>query len=309
MHIRETSSRVVPIELQKHLKKQGASDDIIALITHISRLSTKISAAFLTHQHKADTKNIHGEEQMALDKYADKVFIEALEQSRLVKTIASEEQDDILEIKKAEGTFGVVMDPLDGSSLIDVNLTVGTIIGIYDEGNVMEPGKRMDAALYILYGPITTLVCTVGKGVHEYFLDQDGKFHLNRERMTIPSGKLLAPGALRRDWLPFHRKFIEQLEDEGYKLRYSGSFVADVHQIINKGGLFTYPADRSHKDGKLRLLFEANPLGLIIEQAGGRISDGDMNPREKKPVTIADRTPIYIGDSALVKRIEDMEKT
>ncbi|NOZ81011.1 MAG: fructose-1,6-bisphosphatase [DPANN group archaeon] len=296
------------MELRQHLKKAGADEQLLELIMLLSRLSRKISAAFLTHQHRTSTRNIHGEEQMALDKYADKVFIEALEESRLVRTIASEEQDDILEIKKATGTFGVVMDPLDGSSLIDVNLTVGTIIGIYNEGDVLEPGSRMDAALYMLYGPLTSFVYTIGKGVHEFFLGDDGRFHLNRERIMIPEGKLIAPGALRKDWLGFHRKFISSLEDRGYKLRYSGSFVADVHQILFKGGLFTYPADRLHKQGKLRLLFEANPMGLLIEQAGGRISDGQENIRKKKPQSIADRTPLYIGDRKLIEEVEALPK-
>jgi len=296
------------MELSQHLKDQGIDKEMAELILFISRQAKKISNAFFTHQHKAKTHNIHGEQQMALDKYADKIFIEALEASNLVRTVSSEEQDDIIEIKKAKGTFGVVMDPLDGSSLIDVNLTVGTIIGIFDEGDVLEKGSKMDAALYILYGPLTTLVYAAGKGVHEFFLSADNRFILNRENIIMPKGKIYASGALRKDWLPSHKEFIESLEKEGYKLRYSGSFVADVHQVINKGGIFSYPADADHPDGKLRMLFEANPMGLIMEQAGGRISNGTSNIRDIKPSSISQRTPIYIGDKELIERLESIRK-
>lgn len=253
-----------------------------------------IKNGFLRSQDKAGTKNIYGEEQMALDKWADDVLINGLKKTRLVRYIATEEQPDIIEIDNPGNEFGVVIDPLDGSSLIDVNLAVGTIIGIYP-GHVLAPGDTMIAAMYILYGPLTTLTLTAGSGVHDFVMDERGVFNLIQSDVKIPDGKLYAPGALRKDYLPQHAKFIESLEADGYKLRFSGSFVADMHQILHKGGVFTYPGFKGKEKGKLRLLFEANPMGKIISEAGGAISNGKINILSIKPAAIDELTPIYAG--------------
>lgn len=241
---------------------------------------------------------------MALDKWADDVLINGLKKTRLVRYIATEEQPDIIGIENPKNEFGVVIDPLDGSSLIGVNLAVGTIIGIYP-GNVLAPGNTMIAAMYILYGPLTTLTLTTGNGVHDFVMDEKGFFTLTQNNVKIPDGKLYAPGALRKDYLPQHAKFIENLEVQGYKLRFSGSFVADMHQILHKGGVFTYPGFRGKETGKLRLLFEANPIGKIITGAGGAISNGRENILSIKPKAIDEITPIYAGGK---KEIEMAEK-
>lgn len=262
-----------------------------------------IKQGFLKAQDKAGTKNIYGEEQMALDKWADDVLINGLKRTRLVRYIATEEQPGIIEIDKPKNQFGIVIDPLDGSSLIDVNLAVGTIIGIYP-GNVLEPGNTMIAALYILYGPLTTLTLTTGNGVHDFVMDEKSVFILTQQDVKIPDEKIYAPGALRKDYLPQHAKFIESLESEGYKLRFSGSFVADMHQILHKGGVFTYPGFRGKVNGKLRLLFEANPMGKIITEAGGAISNGRIDILSIKPGAIDVRTPIYAGGKKEIGLIE-----
>ncbi|MCZ7385270.1 MAG: fructose-1,6-bisphosphatase [Candidatus Methanoperedens sp.] len=274
------------------------------MILFFSDQGQTIKNGFLRGQNKAGTMNIYGEEQMALDKWADDVLINGLKKTRLVRYIATEEQPGIIEIDSPKNEFGVVIDPLDGSSLIDVNLTVGTIIGIYP-GNVLEKGETMIAAMYILYGPLTTLTLTTGNGVHDFVMDEKGAFNLTQRDIKIPDGKLYAPGALRKDYLPQHAKFIENLEAEGYKLRFSGSFVADMHQILHKGGVFTYPGFRGKEKGKLRLLFEANPMGKIITDAGGAISNGKNNILSIKPKAIDDLTPIYAGGK---KEIEMAEK-
>lgn len=231
---------------------------------------------------------------MALDKWADEVLIRGLKRTGLVRYIATEEQPDIIEIDNPGNDFGVVIDPLDGSSLIDVNLAVGTIIGIY-HGNVLAPGNTMIAAMYILYGPLTTLTLTTGEGVHDFVMDEKGEFILTQKDVKIPDGKIYAPGALRKDYLPAHAGFIESLENDGYKLRFSGSFVADMHQILHKGGVFTYPGFKGKEKGKLRLLFEANPMGKIITEAGGAISNGKTDILSIKPEAIDELTPIYAG--------------
>jgi fructose-1,6-bisphosphatase I len=274
------------------------------LILFFSEQGKTIKNGFLRGQNKAGTKNIYGEEQMALDKWADDVLINGLRKRRLARYIATEEQSGIIEIERAKNEFGVVIDPLDGSSLIDVNLAVGTIIGIYP-GHVLSPGNTMIAALYMLYGPLTTLTLTTGNGVHDFVMDEKGVFNLTQRDIKIPDGKLYAPGALRKDYLPQHARFIENLETEGYKLRFSGSFVADMHQILHKGGVFTYPGFRGKEKGKLRLLFEANPMGKIIADAGGAISNGKINILSIKPDAIDEITPIYAGGK---KEIEMAEK-
>jgi fructose-1,6-bisphosphatase I len=242
---------------------------------------------------------------MALDKWADDVIINELKRTRLARWVSSEEQPGIIEIANPENEFGIVIDPLDGSSLIDVNLAVGTIIGIYP-GSVLEPGNTMLAAMYILYGPLTTLTFSAGSGVHDFVMDENGEFNLTEENIRIPEGKLYAPGALRKDYLPEHAAFIEKLETEGYKLRFSGSFVADMHQILHKGGLFTYPGFRGKEDGKLRLLFEANPIGKIITDAGGRISNGRTDILSLKPESINQQTPVYAGGKREIGMIEKL---
>ena len=217
--------------------------------------------------------------------------------------IATEEQDRIIEVKDAKNNFGVVIDPLDGSSLIDVNLCVGSIIGIYP-GHVLEKGTKMIAALYSTYGPLTLLTYTAGNGVHEFVKTETGEFVLRHKDIRIPEGKIHSPGALRRDYLAPHARWIECLESDGYKLRFSGCFVADVHQILHKGGVFTYPGYKGKEAGKLRLLYEANPMGMIICEAGGAVSDGRMDYREIKPKTIDQVTPIYIGGKKEIAKIE-----
>lgn len=296
------------MKLEDFLKTQGIDENLAQLILLFSNQATDIKAGFLSARGVADTQNVYGETQMALDKRADEILIAALRKSKLVSWIATEEQPDIIEIQGAINPFGVTMDPLDGSSLIDVNLAVGTIVGIYPD-HVLEPGNTMLGALYILYGPLTTLTYTTGSGVHEFVMGRDGTFTLMQENLTIPEGKIYAPGALRKDYLPYHRQFIEQLESEGYKLRFSGSFVADVHQILHKGGIFTYPAYAGKESGKLRLLFEGTPMGKVVTEAGGAASNGTINLLDVKPAAVSDRTPIYIGGRKEIALIESIKRS
>src|SRR3989344_4316786 len=262
----------------------------------IADKSKVVQKAFLTHSGVSKSHNIHGETQMELDKYADSVFLKAMERSRVVRTVASEEQDDIVEIVKAKGSYGVTLDPLDGSSLIKTNLAVGTIAGFFNEGNVMGRGALMDGAMYIVYGPLTSLVYTAKNGVHEFVMNRSGNFVLKKENIQIPQdGKIYCPGGLRKDWTAEHSKFISALEEKGYKLRFSGGFAPDLQQVLNYGGIFTYPALKSSPEGKLRLIFEANPMALIAQQAGGAGTNGVEPLHSIKPTGLGQRTPLYIG--------------
>jgi fructose-1,6-bisphosphatase I len=293
--------------LKDFLLSTGTDKNLTELILFLSRQASQVRRGFFcTLRRKTtdtQTRNMYGEEQMALDKYADRVFISGLKRTRLARYIATEEQHQIITVDDAKNNFGVVIDPLDGSSLIDVNFCTGSIIGIYP-GNVLEKGAKMVAAMYFLYGPLTSLTLTTGKGVHEFVLDENGDFFLKHQDIKIPEGKIYAPGAKRKEYHRSHAQWIEHLEHEGYKLRFSGCFVADVHQILHKGGVFAYPAFKGKEKGKLRLLYEANPMGMIICEAGGAISNGTRNILEITPDSIDELTPIYIGGKKEIGMIE-----
>ncbi|MCW4051433.1 MAG: fructose-1,6-bisphosphatase [Candidatus Bathyarchaeota archaeon] len=292
------------MRLKEHLK--NGDMEIAQVVLRIAKVTKTISRGFATRQGISDSSNIYGEQQLAMDKWADELILSDLKASGLVRFFASEEQPDILKFDSSSD-IGVTIDPLDGSSLIGVNLAVGTIVGIY-RGDVLSPGSEMVGAMYVLYGPLTTLNYCLGEGVHEFLLNEHDEFVLQAENLTIPDSKIYAPGALRRDYLPFHKRYIETLEDDGYKLRYSGSFVADVHQILHKGGIFTYPGFKGREEGKLRLLFEANPMGYIITEAGGATSDSQQSILSIKPESISQRVPVYIGGRREIELIEKIRK-
>jgi fructose-1,6-bisphosphatase I len=193
--------------------------------------------------------------------------------------------------------FSVAYDPLDGSSLVDVNLAVGTIVGIYQGSNLLQPGRNMVGAMYILYGPRVSLVYSVGKGVYEFTMNQLMEYTLTRDKISMkPSGDIYAPGGLRKKYSLENEQFIRYLEEKGSKLRYSGGFVPDINQILMKGkGLFMYPALSDSPNGKLRMLFELNPMAFLIEQAGGAATNGKSPILDIVPEGLDDRSPIYIG--------------
>lgn len=292
--------------LREYLDGSGCEESLKDLIELIANQADPIREAFISNQKYVDTKNIYGEKQIALDTWSDAHLLNVFKESRLVKEAASEEQPEVVEFPDAKANYAVTVDPLDGSSLVQVNLAVGTIIGIFDGGGVMQPGRNLRAAMYMLYGPMTVLTLTVKEGVHIFALNHEKEYVMIEKDVKVPEGKLYASGALKRDWTPRHREFIEYLEQEGYKLRYSGSFVADVHQYLKYGGMFSYPAFKGHENGKLRLLFEANPLGFIVTEGGGRISDGERDILTIMPEKLDHRVPIYIGSKGIIKRMEEM---
>jgi fructose-1,6-bisphosphatase I len=164
----------------------------------------------------------------------------------------------------------------------------------------------MVAALYITYGPLITMIYSAGKGVHEFVLDREGEYVLSEENIRLnEKGAIFSPGGLRKDWTDGHKKYIDKLEADGYKLRYSGGFVPDINQvIIKRGGIFSYPALKKSPKGKLRLLFELQPMAFIMEQAGGRATNGKEDILSLMVTSVDQRSPIYIGSSAEVTLAE-----
>lgn len=269
--------------------------------------------------------NVHGETVRKLDEYANDVIYRALDHSGNLCIMASEENEEPIPIPERFpcGGYVLLFDPLDGSSNIDANVSVGTIFSIHrkvstvERGNLedcLQPGRTQLAAGYIVYGSSTMLVYTTGAGVHGFTLDPSiGEFLLSHENIRIPQpGQRIysvnegnysawSPGQQR---LVDHLKGLDGSGEKPFSARYVGSLVSDFHRNLLYGGLFMYPADRKNPQGKLRLLYEAAPLAMIAEQAGGRASDGTRDVKGIQPTALHQRTPLYIGTRELVDLAE-----
>lgn len=294
--------------LRKFLYDEGIDPDLRRLIHTISVAGKYISALLQAANRKAaGTQNASAEDQLEADKQADIILRDMIVALDYVYDYASEEQAKPVRTQHKNPKFSVAVDPLDGSSLIDVNLAVGTIVGIYPAEELVDNGRQIVASLYILYGPLTTLVYTTGKGVHEFVLCPEGEFVLAQSNIQMKDkGKIYSPGGLRTDWTPAHRQFIDDLIATDYKLRYSGGLVPDFNQILMKGGgLFAYPALKDTPEGKLRLLFELYPLAFLCEQAGGMATDGLLPTLDIPLKKLHQRAPIYIGSRHEVEKAKE----
>jgi fructose-1,6-bisphosphatase I len=271
---KEAGTSKFQIDLRAHLRSKGVSNNLTHLICEIAEACKYVINAVRTGDlGVAGTSNLYGEEQLALDVLSDRIIRKRLIHSGVVCNIASEEMENIYQARaNAGGLYSVAYDPLDGSSLVDVNLAVGTIVSIYQGPELLQPGRNQVAALYILYGPRVSLVYTAGDGVHEFTMNHLMEFTLSREYVTMkPSGDIYSPGGQRNKYLPGIEQYVQYLEAKGAKLRYSGGFVPDINQILMKGkGVFMYPMLQGLPNGKLRVLFELNPMAFIIENAGAR---------------------------------------
>ncbi|GAL06938.1 class 1 fructose-bisphosphatase [Photobacterium aphoticum] len=271
-------------------------------------------------------ENIQGEEQQKLDVYANDKFKAALEARDQVCGVASEEEDEAVAFNKElnrNAKYVVLMDPLDGSSNIDVNVSVGTIFSIYrrvspvgtppTQEDFLQPGHQQVAAGYIIYGSSTMLVYTTGNGVHGFTYDPSlGVFCLSHERMAIPeAGKIYSINEGNYIRFPMGiKKYIKYCQenvpedDRPYTSRYIGSLVADFHRNLLKGGIYLYPSTATHPNGKLRLLYECNPMAFLIEQAGGEASDGAQRIMEIIPTELHQRVPFFVGSRTMVRQVE-----
>ncbi len=263
----------------------------------------------------AGSQNKFGEEQLALDVFADKMIMQNMEVCKLVSHVISEEQDEVVEceVKRNKEVYSVAYDPLDGSSLVPTNLAIGSIFSIFEgEGFIGRTGREQVAAINVLYGPRTTLIYTIGKGVHEFTLNDVGEFTLTAKNIKIKDdAKHFAPGNLRAGNInPKYKALINYWMDKEYTLRYSGGMAADINHILKKGdGIFSYPPNPpKYPSGKLRLLFECNPFSFLMQQAGGLSSNGEMDIMDIKIEDVHQRTPIFIGSKEEVKKAVEMMK-
>ncbi len=250
----------------------------------------------------SDRCNSTGDNQLKLDIACDAIIEHHFKNAPLVKAIVSEEKERIVELNP-DGEYTVCYDPLDGSSIVDANLSVGSIFGIY-RGDELR-GETLEAAAYVVYGPRLELVSVSGdKKPRHYRSGPDGIFDDVCEIELNEKGKLNAPGGTQKDWLPWHRSFIESLFMDGYRLRYSGGMVPDLHHILTKkGGIFSYPATTGNPKGKLRTLFEVIPFAKIFEAAGGMaVDDRGRRLMELVPEHIHDTTPCFFGSGDEIER-------
>lgn len=262
-----------------------------------------------------DRMNISGDVVKKLDEFADQTIYRAMDHTGHTCVMASEENEDLLHIPEGypNGRYVLLYDPLDGSGNIDANITVGSIFAIYHRvtssgpgtlQDVLQPGIKLDAAGYVLYGSSMMFVYCTGHGVHGFTLDPSvGEFLLSHEDIRIPrKGNIysLNQGNFNR-WSPEMQRFVRHMQEEDkatdrpYSLRYVGSLVADVHRTLLYGGIYCYPGDAKNPQGKLRLMYENNPLSFIVENAGGASSNGRMRTLEIAPESLHQRSPLFIG--------------
>ena len=254
----------------------------------------------------AGAVNVQGETQQKLDVYANQAVLHCLGARESVAFLVSEENEQPVTIDRSEsGKYIIVFDPLDGSSNIDVNVSVGTIFsilrrpeGTHGEAAVLQPGWKQVAAGYVVYGSSTIFVYTAGQGVFGFTLEPEiGAFVLSYANMKMPvRGDTYSVNEANVDSFPeAYRIFLGRLRSQGYGSRYIGSLVADFHRTLLKGGVFLYPQTKKNPNGKLRLLYEANPLAFIAEQAGGQAISGETRIMDIEPKSIHERTPLIIG--------------
>lgn len=308
-----------------------SSGELSRLINSI-RLAAKVvnhevnKAGLVDITGAAGEMNVQGEDQQKLDVYANEKFIQTLTNREIVCGIASEENDDFITIKGCEGDhknkYVVLMDPLDGSSNIDVNVSVGTIFSIYRRvtpigtpvqlEDFLQPGYKQVAAGYIIYGTSTMLVYTTGHGVNGFTLNPAlGSWYLSHPDMYYPvdghiysvnEGNYVHFPQGVKDYIKYCQ---EEKEDRPYTSRYIGSLVSDFHRNMIKGGIYFYPTSSKAPNGKLRLLYECNPMAFIAEQAGGKASDGAHRILDIEPSELHQRVPFYCGSKNMVEKAEE----
>ncbi len=330
------SSHVVTIDrhiIDQERKHPGASGSLSSILYDIALAAKMISrevnmAGLIDILGKTGDTNVQGEQVQKLDIYAQDVMVKAMDHGGQLCCMVSEECEHIIPIqaKFETGNYILLFDPLDGSSNIDVNVSIGTIFSIHrkiSDGrdgqleDCLQPGYKQVAAGYVVYGSSTMLVYTVaGAGVHGFTLDPSiGEFLLSHENIQIPKPpeKIYSVNeAYYPRWSDGQKRLVDHFRgmdgeegSGGFRSRYIGSLVSDFHRTLLRGGIFMYPRDNSSPAGKLRLLYEAAPLAMICEAAGGRASDGFRDIRDLVPDSLHARTPLYIGSSDLVDQAEE----
>ena len=330
------SKSLIQFIIEEQRTIPGASGEFTGLLSDVISACKQIAhdvnkGALIGVLGSAGSENIQGETQKKLDIITNDVFIKANEWGGHLAAMASEEMEDIYEIPKQypRGKYLITFDPLDGSSNIDVNISVGTIFSILRcpdgvtnpvAADFLQPGTKQVCAGYALYGPNTMMVITSGHGVNGFTLDRDvGDFFLTHPNMQIPvdTQEFAINMSNRRYWEEPVQRYVEECikgkdggREKNFNMRWVASMVAEIHRILTRGGIFMYPFDNKEvgKAGKLRLLYEANPMSFIVEQAGGVCSTGRERIMELQPKGLHQRVPVIMGSKNEVDRVVSYHK-
>jgi fructose-1,6-bisphosphatase I len=308
------------ITLAHWLDAQNVSEKLASVVATMAAASAEIAGVLKTAPIAGQTglaghTNVQGEAQKELDIISNDIVLKHIAQNSQISILISEELDEPVHMQN-QGGFIVATDPLDGSSNLDVNVTVGTIFSVLDAaGGMLQQGKAQLAAGYAAYGPATSLVLTFGQSVAVFTLDANGQFVLSADQLKVAqaSGEYAINTARERFWDEATKGYVrENVAGETgpagkrYNMRWVGSMVADIHRILMRGGIFMYPLDSEtvSKGGRLRLLYEANPMAMLIETAGGRSTTGTQHILELVPHDIHQRVPVILGSADEVRRVE-----
>ncbi|SFS01378.1 D-fructose 1,6-bisphosphatase [Halomicrobium zhouii] len=278
-----------------------------AVVETIAETAPEVRTAIAEYRQYTADSNATGDQQLAADVRADELFEERLLAIDGVASYASEEREDVVtqdrdDVATDEGDLHVAMDPLDGSSNLKPNSGMGTIFGVY-ETQPPTVGRDLVAAGYVIYGPVTSMVVARDGSVTEYLL-HDGESRVVDDDVTISDDPTVYGfGGGEPSWTDAFTEFADDVREE-LKLRYGGAMIADISQVLTYGGIFAYPALRDAPEGKLRLQFEGQPMGYVVETAGGRSSNGEQSLLDVEPDELHERTPLYVGNSDLVDRLE-----
>jgi fructose-1,6-bisphosphatase I len=335
--VKHTATSVVTIErfiIEQERQHPEATGELSGILYDLAlaakMIANKVRSAGLADiLGSAGQENVQGEVQQKLDVFANETIIKALDHGGRLCAMASEEEPDIIPIPEGFkcGKYVLLFDPLDGSSNIDVNVPVGTIFSVVrkitrgvrgEMEDLLQPGRRQVAAGYVIYGSSTMLVYTTGQGAHGFTLDPSiGEFLLSHPDIKIPErGRYLSVNdSYENDWPDPVRQLMRSYRGVGaanrkpLSVRYVGSLVADFHRNLLGGGVFCYPGNRRNPNGKLRLLYEANPLAFVVEQAGGLASDGRQRILDVNPTELHQRSPLFIGSRHEVEAANEMLST
>jgi fructose-1,6-bisphosphatase I len=301
------TAQIVDQKLASVVASMAAASAEIAEILRLAPIAGQTGLAGHT--------NVQGEAQKALDVISNDIVLKHLQDNPEVAILVSEELDEAVHFG-TEGTYLVATDPLDGSSNLDVNVTVGTIFSVLDAaGGLLQKGTEQRAAGYAAYGPATSLVLTFGQGVAVFTLDKTGDWTLTQDQVSVPkaSGEYAINTARERFWDAATKGYVAEnvagetgLAGKRYNMRWVGSMVADIHRILMRGGIFMYPLDSEtmSKGGRLRLLYEANPMALLVVAAGGGETTGRQKILDLQPNDIHQRVPVILGSAEEVARVE-----
>lgn len=327
----------MPVTLMQYLalqqREHGLPAELATLILSVAQTCQRISAAVAQGAlagvlGTAGSENVQGEEQKKLDVISNEMMIAGSSWTGALAGMASEEMEEMLELPcdGSDGSYLLLFDPLDGSSNIDVNVSIGTIFSVLKrkeldgpvtlhEDEFLQPGRQQVAAGYCLYGPQTVLTLTLGRGVVMFTLDHmAGEFVVTRENVMVAADtqEFAINMSNMRHWAPAVRRYIQECLDgeegvrgKNFNMRWVASMVAEVHRILMRGGIFMYPWDKRDpsKPGKLRLMYEANPMSFLIEQAGGKATDGQRNILDIQPEKLHQRVSVVLGAQNEVERV------